>query len=203
MERQNGKQSESTDLKTKSSPRKAASKDLKDCLADAPLQLVVIKPIEKITVDELAAKAGVGRATYFRAFHSKQEVVTYKIVRLWDEYASRHNLKIHDRFDLDNARAFFAFNLEIRNVLQVLYQADLQQTLYDAFCQVLLDFEQETELLHRFREKYYAYGLYGLLDEWIRNDFQPGPEQMAQMLRQIVRSPYVDQMEKVDTLSEW
>lgn len=141
---------------------------------------------------------GVGRVSYFRAFHSKQEVLTYKIVRLWNGYAARYNLKIHDRFDLDNARAFFAFNLEIRNVLQVLYQAGLQQTLYDAFGQILLGFEQETDLLHRFREKYCAYGLYGLLDEWIVNDFEPGPEQMADMLVQIVHSPYVGQMEKAD-----
>lgn len=183
------------DSKTKSF-RKVVSEDLKECLADALLQLIVSKPMEKITIDELAEKAGVGRVTYFRAFHSKQEVLTFKIVRLWNEYARKHDLKIHDRFDLENARAFFAFNLEIQNVLQVLYSAGLQQVLYDAFCQILFSFEKEVDLLHRFREKYYAYGLYGLLDEWILNGFQPGPEQMADMLIQIVHSPYVIQPEE-------
>lgn len=72
------------DSKTKSF-RKVVSEDLKECLADALLQLIVSKPMEKITIDELAEKAGVGRVTYFRAFHSKQEVLTFKIVRLWNE----------------------------------------------------------------------------------------------------------------------
>lgn len=45
---------------------------LKECIADAIIVLIKEKPIEKISIDEIVKKAGVGRATYFRAFNSKK-----------------------------------------------------------------------------------------------------------------------------------
>ena len=54
---------------------------LKECIADALLVLIKDKPIEKVTVDELIKKAGVGRATYFRAFNSKSEAITFKFIK--------------------------------------------------------------------------------------------------------------------------
>ena len=38
-----------------------------------------------------------------------------------------------------------------------------------------------------YRETFYAHGLYGLLDGWIRRDFRETPEEMAQMLRDIIQ----------------
>ena len=42
------------------------------------------------------------------------------------------------------------------------------------------------DLLTAYREKFYAHGLYGLLDEWIKRDFRETPEEMAALLRAIV-----------------
>lgn len=46
---------------------------LKECIADAIIVLIKEKPVEKISIDEIVKKAGVGRATYFRSFHSKKK----------------------------------------------------------------------------------------------------------------------------------
>lgn len=46
------------------------------------------------------------------------------------------------------------------------------------------------DTLSTYREKFYAHGLYGLLDEWIKRDFRETPEEMAETLRRIV--PGVD-----------
>ena len=50
---------------------------LKECIADAIIVLIKEKPIEKISIDEIVKKAGVGRATYFRSFSSKNEASTF------------------------------------------------------------------------------------------------------------------------------
>ena len=46
---------------------------LKECMSDALLALMSRKPLAKITVDEIAATAGVNRSTWFRNFGSKEE----------------------------------------------------------------------------------------------------------------------------------
>lgn len=39
---------------------------LKECMGTALLELMKEKPIEKISIEEMTAKADVGRSTYFR-----------------------------------------------------------------------------------------------------------------------------------------
>ena len=52
-----------------------------DMLGPALLSLMAEKDIRRVTIDELAIRAGVGRATYFRNFSSKEELLTACLVR--------------------------------------------------------------------------------------------------------------------------
>ena len=46
--------------------------------------------------------------------------------------------------------------------------------------------DREMDTLSSYREKFYAHGLYGLLDAWIRRNFRETPEEMAELLRRII-----------------
>lgn len=98
------------------------SKFLKDCMADA-----VIKLLEKYTLNEIQVKqicdvSGFHRASWFRAFDSKHEAVTYKMVRLWEQWCNSHGVEVRDEFTLDNAETFFQYNYEVRDITRLLYQ---------------------------------------------------------------------------------
>ena len=95
---------------------------LKECLSDALIKLLKTKPIEKITIPELAGTANVGRTTYFRNFSSKNEVLTFKIVKLWDKWADEHCLAEPRGYSTDNALDFFHFNYSIREILNLVYK---------------------------------------------------------------------------------
>ena len=161
---------------------------LKECLADALLVLLKEKPIEKITVDELTAKAGVGRVTYFRSFSGKSEIITFKFIKMWERYAELNDIRVRDRFDLDNGLHFFRYNLSIRHILTLVYQAGQQEAIHESFYRIMTPTDPDAGSLTVYREMFCAHGLYGLLDAWIRRDFRESPEEMAQLLRQIVTS---------------
>lgn len=98
------------------------SEFLKDCMADA-----VIKLLEKYTLNEIQVKqicdvSGFHRASWFRAFDSKHEAVTYKMVRLWEQWCNSHGVEVRDEFTLDNAETFFQYNYEVRDITRLLYQ---------------------------------------------------------------------------------
>ena len=130
---------------------------LKECIADAIIVLIKEKPLEKISIDEIVKKAGVGRATYFRAFNSKNEAITFKFI------------------------------------LEIVYRAGLQEAIHESFYRILLTIEHKTDTQRLYREKFYAHGLYGLLDEWVKRGFHETPNEMAQMIIQIVSTPYLPQ----------
>lgn len=158
---------------------------LKDCLADALIKKMQEKPFEKITVDDVAQLAGVGRATYFRHFSSKQELLTYKIVRHWETNAEKRNLKERNRFDLNNAKDFFEINYLLKDVLSLICSLNLQATLFDAFDQIMLPFYNEN-VAETYRGWFHAYGLFGMLENWIKNDFRETPDEMANIIKQTV-----------------
>ena len=159
---------------------------IKECIADALLLLLKEKPIEKITVNELVAKAGVGRVTYFRSFTNKSEAITFKFIKMWEQYAELNDIKVRDRFDLDNALHFFQYNLSIRHILTLVYTAGQQEAIHESFYRIMTPPDRGDDILTAYREKFYAHGLYGLLDEWIKRDFQETPEEMAELLHDIV-----------------
>lgn len=157
---------------------------LKECLADALIKLLKTKSIEKITVPEIAETANVGRTTYFRNFTNKNEALTFKIVRLWERWAEEHNLTERRKYTTDNALDFFNFNYSIRNLLSLFYEKNLQSALYDAFYIIMVS-QYGANAAECYKSRFYSYGLFGLLDEWIRRGFYESPEEMAEILREI------------------
>lgn len=163
---------------------------LKECIADAIILLIKEKPIEKISIDEIVKKAGVGRATYFRSFSSKNEAITFKFIKMWERYCELNDVRVRDSFDLNNAQHFFEYNYSIRHILEIVYRAGLQEAIHESFYRIVLTMERKSDTQRLYREKFYAHGLYGLLDEWVKREFRETPDEMAQTIIQIVSTPY-------------
>ncbi len=155
---------------------------LKECLADALIKLLETKPFGKITVPEIAALAGVGRTTYFRNFTSKEEMLSFKLIALWDRWAEEHGVTVRRRYAADNALTFFRFNYSIRPLLSLIYRQNLQSAVYGAFQAYMMP-QQGPTPLDCYRIGFYSYGLFGLLDAWILRGFSETPEQMAEIVR--------------------
>lgn len=160
---------------------------LKECMADALLQLMREKPFGKISIQQIAEKSGISRSTWFRSFSSKEEALTFQLVRLWSRWAEAHHAAVRDRYTMENANGFFQFNYENRQLLELIYAAGLQTVVYDAFYQVLTpQFGQDPEECYQLR--FYSYGLFGLLDEWVKRGFCEAPEDMGRLLYEMMRS---------------
>ena len=156
---------------------------LKECMADSLLKLMENSDFSKITVNEIAAGANVNRSTWFRNFHTKINALTFKLVRLWERWAEEHKLAEPRRYTPDNALDFFRFNYAYRRILTQICVSGQQTAIYDAFNQVLTPrfFEGTDET---YVNRFYAYGLYGLLEEWIHRDFRESPEEMTRLFMQ-------------------
>lgn len=159
---------------------------LKECMADALIELMRQKPLDKITITEITAEAGVGRSTWFRNFTDKSDALTFKLIRLWERCADEHNISVRDRYTVDNARNFFEFNLEHSDILQTIYAANLQSAVYNAFYRVMV-LRHGSDIEERYSARFYSYGLFGLLDEWIRRDFAESVDEMVKLVEGLAK----------------
>ena len=160
---------------------------LKECLSDALIQLMREKDFEKISIKEIADTAGVGRATWFRNYTSKNEALTFKFVQVWKRWADEHAIAVRDRFDLANAKNFFQFNYEIKHILEIVYTSNMQSAIYDAFYQVMMP-QYGANAKECYQAHFYSYGLFGLLDEWIKRGFKESVEEMVIFFYQIIKN---------------
>ena len=160
---------------------------LKECLSDALIQLMREKDFEKISIKEIADTAGVGRATWFRNYTSKNEALTFKFVQVWNRWADEHAITVRDRFDLANAKNFFQFNYEIKHILEIVYTSNMQSAIYDAFYQVMMP-QYGANAKECYQARFYSYGLFGLLDEWIKRGFKESVEEMVIFFYQIIKN---------------
>lgn len=161
-----------------------ASEFLKECMADALICLMPQKEFSKITVNEIAAAAGVNRSTWFRHFETKNDALTFKLVQLWTRYASAQP-QITQQYTLENAHEFFEFTYQIRELLTTIYQAGAQPAVYSAFYQIMISQRSESTL-EAYAARFYSYGLFGLLDEWYKRAFHETPQEMTRLFQKMI-----------------
>lgn len=163
--------------------RSTATTDyLKECMGTALLELMKEKPIEKISIEEMTARADVGRSTYFRYFKTKDEVLVFKILCLWNRFSEENHIPDH-RADLHKTTLlFFKFCLSIRDINDILYRTGHQKVILDVYLKVLAPDKQEEDIPTYYKQYGTAYALYGIVNAWILRGYRETPEQMVEIL---------------------
>ena len=159
------------------------SEFLRDCMAGAVVKLLEKYPLDKIQVKHICDVSGYHRASWFRAFRSKSEAVTYHMVRLWQQYCDKHDIAVRDDFMIDNADAFFQYNFEVRDTTRLLYRRGLMTELAASFTSTMHDHHAD-DPIKAYHSAMFAFSLFGILREWIIRDFDQTPAEMARIVRE-------------------
>lgn len=162
--------------------RTETTEHLKECIANALIQLMNDTPVEKIRIQEITKLAGVGRMTWFRYFNSKTDVFVFKLQQLWKGWIGEHpcNGRIGS---YEHALWFFSFWYSIQPLLSLLSR----HGQYDALLQVFLLYAGSVEDGSRrehYHKMFFAYGMLGIIMEWIASGFQETPEKLAALCTQ-------------------
>ena len=156
------------------------SEYLKECMADSLILLLKTKKIEKISVSEITERAGVGRATWFRHFSSKNEALTYKLIKSWYDWTDSNGIDRGIKYTSEIAFMFFDFSYNIRAIYNLIYESNLQSVIYDAFYQIIIP-QHKDDPIACYKSRFISHGLFGLLDEWIKREYKETPEEMARL----------------------
>ena len=160
----------------------ATTEYLKECMGTALLELMKEKPIEKISIEEMTARADVGRSTYFRYFKTKDEVLVFKILCLWNRFSEESHITDYQADMHKTAQMFFEFCLSIRDINDILYRTGHQKVILDVYLKVLAPDKQEEDIPTYYKQYGTAYALYGIVNAWILRGYRETPEQMVKIL---------------------
>lgn len=154
---------------------------LREDIGGAILELMREKPLERITVDELTRRANVGRVTYYRQFHSRQEAISYRLNRDWVRYARERDLHFETTPPLEYARAFFSFIYSLRETNWLLIENSCQSCIFDAMRYSFENLSEAVSTKEYYHDHFRAYGLLGLVEGWIQAGYDLTVDEMAEL----------------------
>ena len=158
---------------------------IKSCITDALIQLMQKKPFEEISVTELTQTAGVGRASFYRNFKSKQDVLAQHLSDLLVEWGKDFEAKgDKDYFNESLFRHFYKH----RDVYLLLYQQGLSNLIYDSIRQAF-KFDESSNNVERYVKSTFAGLIFGMVDEWMRQGMQESPEELLFLFAQAATKP--------------
>jgi Transcriptional regulator len=162
--------------------RKETSEYLKECVADAMIKLMRERHLDKITVQEIADLAGIGRMSYFRYFSSKTDVLVYKLLLLWNAWGEMKPYP-YEGTAYEQALWFFSFCHSIRPLLTLIYRDGQNQAVLDAYSAYTAPISENSDGTQNadYRRTFFTYGMYGVVTEWAKSGFLETPAELARI----------------------
>ena len=160
--------------------RLEANRLVKLRIARALTKLMEKKNFSDITVTEIVQTAGVARASYYRNFTSKEEVIEFKLDKLMTDWIE-HEKTIRNTSACELAIRFFQFFYSIRDIVQTLIQAKLSLLLLNALIIRFGDvFTQDCA--EYYRQIFISFGLCGVILTWMDTGMNESPEEMGKIV---------------------
>lgn len=151
-------------------------------ITDAMLELLAEKSMSDISISELANKAQVGRASFYRNYACKEDILKMYLDKLFKDIQSEwdkdRNAPIHEQLKklilhFENNRSFYT----------LLNNRGLAYLLKDAILSIF-GLNPECEMAEAYIKAFAAYTLYGWIDVWFQRGMKESAEEIAGLFKE-------------------
>ena len=151
-------------------------------LEEALFDLLATKrSLQNISIAELSEHAQISRRTFYRYYHSKEEVLTDYLDRLIQGYITELQKRNLGGFS-DLVKTFFHYWCRYTDTLKILQDANLSLFVLQRYHDMLPNVYDSIRLPWHIKNdnqrqiiydiQYISGGLYSMLDEWLKSDYQ-------------------------------
>lgn len=156
--------------------------EVKNAMVKALFLLLEEKKLSEITIKELVLKAGVARASFYRNFHSKEDIIDFFLVELLTSYKAKYSADLSHIARYDNVLRTFNYIYGFQHELGILFKEKLGQMILDAFNTYIItstNLNNEKTLYH-YPFYSYAGALYNVIYYWITTGCKETPEEITE-----------------------
>jgi len=151
-------------------------------ITDALRKLLKDKPIGDISISELCDLAGIGRASFYRNYESKEDILRRYINEIFKEWADELDKKeIRPLSEL--LGLLFAHFGKHRDFYSLLNERNLIYLLKDVIIG-LCGPKPEHCKEEAYARAYVVYALYGWIEVWFQRGMQESAEEIAGMFKE-------------------
>ena len=143
-------------------------------ITNAVLKLMQTTHLNDISICQICDEAGVGRASFYRNFDSKEAVISKHLKSLLDSWW----LNAIQQPDFNLVEAIFTHYWNNRELCLRLYEQGLSYLNLQSIKEACGP-KPEHENFAAYTTAYFSYGLFGWIEEWFHRGMQETPKEMA------------------------
>lgn len=150
-------------------------------ITDSFFELLAQKPISDISISELTDLAGVGRASFYRNFKRKEDIITTHLNQLFREWLSECN-KNNNAPLSEQVRTMITHFETHRSFYTLLNEQGLTYMLKD----IIIGFcgpKPEYDMLQAYASSFTAYTIYGWIDVWFQRGMKESSEELYELFK--------------------
>lgn len=155
---------------------------VREHITDSLLNYLQNGKIDDISISELCDRAGVGRASFYRNYNSKEDVIR--------QYSNKLILEWGKQFEDDPNSSFFnVFGSlfhhykEYSNFYTTLIRQNMSYLILDTI-KFKINLSKDDTNIDAYGKAFFAYGLYGWICEWIDRGMQETPDEINELFKQ-------------------
>lgn len=150
-------------------------------ITNALLALLEDKAIEEISISELCDNAGIGRASFYRNFNSKEDILRVYINQLFDGWKS--GWEKNNSLPLSSGIGIIFEHFEQHRIFyRLLNERRLIYLLKDVILDIM-ELKPDLPKGEAYAKAFAAYSLYGWIEVWFQRGMQESAEEMKQMFQ--------------------
>lgn len=162
--------------------RYEANRQVKIKISRALIKLMEQMPFSDITITDIVQTAGVARASYYRNFESKEEVLIKVTDDIMNEYRKKAAKLDGGFFSYPSILLIFRYFRSYKRFILCVFKSGLAYIYLDMF-----DRELENQMgdmpfndIKRYNVYFYSGALYNVFLKWLENGMKESPQEMAE-----------------------
>lgn len=159
---------------------------IKEQITKTLIKELELRDIDKISIRDLCDHAGVGRASFYRHFTSKEDVI--------QQYATKLILKWGKNFEISPAskpsnvfESLFQHLWDYSAFYQLLYKANMTDIILKAI-EEKIQMSPSLPNPDAYEKSFFAFGIYGWINEWVLRGMNESPEELNNLLQKSTTS---------------
>ncbi len=170
------------------------NESVKEAIEMSLIKLIQSKSIEKITITELTAVAGVGRSSFYRNFKSFEDVAVGYVNRIYREYFRKNPIKPNKykkEYFLSFLKERFKFIRENKELFSALHKNGM---LYNVLMKMDPEIKRQYLIADISESEYFSAMIMGfsagVIDEWVAGGLKETEEEMAKITKACLMGMY-------------
>ncbi len=153
----------------------------KECIETALISLMDKKNFHEITITDIIQRAGVSRASYYRNYESKEDILSGYIQSIFKELS---NAMLKYNAVTENRQTWDALLKAVKKVApkyKLLLEAGFGDRFTIEYASLMNKDVDKSNVKLYYSNIYWAGAISAVLSEWVRNDLDTDPKEIAEI----------------------